>query len=174
MFGRPGMFWFRMELSLGRNSLAGTTVCRPKLPWHIFVDEHHQTLLGEKVYIATTVACDCILGASVAKSAGTEDLREAYGVFADEAKDMESEYCPETVNMDGWKWTRAALLELFPKTSVLRCFLHGWLSIRDRSKNLKEQFYEIGKRVWDCVSCRQKNRRFRNGFGVSGNGRRRI
>ena len=125
MFGRPRMFWYRMGLSLGRNSLLGTTVRRTIIPRHILVDERHQTLSGEKVYIATTVACDCILGASVAKSAGTEDLRQAYGVFADEAKDAEPEYCPETINMDGWKWTRAALLELFPKTSVLRCFLHG-------------------------------------------------
>jgi hypothetical protein len=31
---------------------------------------------------------------------------------------------------------------------LIRCFLHAWLRIRDRSKNLKETFFEFGKRVW--------------------------
>ena len=31
---------------------------------------------------------------------------------------------------------------------LLRCFLHAWLKIRDRAKNLKETFYELSRRVW--------------------------
>ena len=31
---------------------------------------------------------------------------------------------------------------------VLRCFLHAWLKIRDRAKNLKEKFYELSRQVW--------------------------
>jgi hypothetical protein len=38
---------------------------------------------------------------------------------------------------------------LFPTIVLIRCFLHAWLSIRDRSKNLKALFFEIGERVWN-------------------------
>jgi integrase/recombinase XerD len=39
--------------------------------------------------------------------------------------------------------TRAAWLTLFPLIAVLRCFLHGWLKIRQRGKHLKETFWAI-------------------------------
>ena len=40
----------------------------------------------------------------------------AYGVFAAEARDVEPEYAPETVNTDGWAATRNAFLALFPRS----------------------------------------------------------
>src|SRR5207247_88876 len=55
VFGRDAMYWYRLEVSLGRNSLVGTTVRQAKLPQHLCADEHHQTLDGNKVYVATTV-----------------------------------------------------------------------------------------------------------------------
>jgi hypothetical protein len=33
--------------------------------------------------------------------------------------------------------------------ALIRCFLHAWLKIRDRAKNLKELFFEMGERVWE-------------------------
>ena len=60
---------------------------------------------GERVYIATTAAQDCILGASVAKSPSQVDLEKAYGVFASEAQALDADYAPETVNTDGWQAT---------------------------------------------------------------------
>ena len=39
------MFWYRLETSLGRNSLVGTTVRNPDaLPQHLAADEHHAQL----------------------------------------------------------------------------------------------------------------------------------
>ena len=59
------MYWYRLEVSLGRNGIVGTTVRQEEVPEHLLADEHHQTLDGNKVYVATTVAEGCCLGASI-------------------------------------------------------------------------------------------------------------
>src|SRR4051795_11847293 len=77
LFGADPMYWYRLECGLGRFSVVGTTVRRAELPAHLLADEHHQTLDGQKVYIATAVGSDCLLGAEPAASAGTDDLKDA-------------------------------------------------------------------------------------------------
>ena len=62
VFGRGWMFWYRLELGLGRNSIVGTTVRRSVLPEHLLADEHHQSRDGVKADIATTVGTGCCLG----------------------------------------------------------------------------------------------------------------
>ena len=94
-----------------------------------------QTLDGQKVYIATTVGDGCCLGAEPADGGGTDDLKAAYAVFKEEARDVAPEYAPKTVNTDGWKGTQAAWKALFPQVVILLCFLHAWLKIRDRAKH---------------------------------------
>jgi hypothetical protein len=150
VFGRDPMYWYRLETGLGRNCIVGTTVRRVALPEHLLADEHHQTRNGEKNYIATTVASGAVLGAAVAETAGTEELTAAYAVFRDEARNVQPEYVPESVNTDGWKGTKAAWRLLFRTVAIIQCFLHGWLKIRDRAKHLKETFAEISERVWDA------------------------
>jgi hypothetical protein len=108
VFGRDPMYWYRIECGLGRFSIIGTTVRRADLPEHLLADEHHQTLDGQKVYIATTIASGCILDAEPATTAGTDDLKAAYTVFKQEAEDVTPNYVPKTVNTDGWKGTKAA------------------------------------------------------------------
>jgi hypothetical protein len=156
VFGRHPMFWFRLECQLGRQSIVGTTVRRAEVPAHLVADEHHQTCDGAKVYVATTVGGGCCLGAAVAPSVSTDDLSAAYGVFRDEARNVQPEYRPQTVNTDGWKGTQGAWRALFPLAVLLRCFLHGWLKIRDRAKNLKERFFELSTRVWDAYHAPDK------------------
>ena len=103
------MYWHRLERSLGRNSLVGTTVASAeRLPRHLAADEKHTTLAGEKVYLAATAGGGCCLGLALAKAAGNDDLTDAYGVFRDEARRLDPEYRPETVNTDGWPATQAA------------------------------------------------------------------
>jgi hypothetical protein len=150
VFGRDPTSWYRLECGLGRFSVAGTTVRKVGLPEHLLADEHHQVLDGEKVYIATTVADGCCLGAAPAGTAGTDDLEAAYGVFKAEARDLAPEYAPRAVNTDGWKGTQAAWRSLFPKVVILLCFLHSWLKIRDRAKHLKEVFADVSRRVWEA------------------------
>jgi hypothetical protein len=148
-FGHDPMYWYRLEVGLGGNSIVGTTVRRVALPEHLLADEHHQPRDGEKNYIATTVGSGCCLGAAVAESAGTAELTAAYAVFCAEARNVNPAYAPQTVNTDGWKGTQAAWKVLFPAIAIVQCFLHAWLKIRDRAKHLGDSFAEISQRVWD-------------------------
>lgn len=157
VFGHNPMYWYRLECGLGRASIVGTTV-KVELPEHLLADEHHQMRQGQKTYIATTVAEGCCLGAEPTETAGTDDLKAAYGVFKEEARDVTPEYAPVTVSTDGWKGTQGAWKALFPKVVILLCFLHGWLKIRDRAKHLKEQFAEVSRRVWEAYHAPDRRR----------------
>lgn len=78
VFGRDAMYWYRLEQGLGRFSRVGTTGTTPeRLPKDLVADEKHSWWKGERVYIATTAAQDCILGASVAPSASQAALEKA-------------------------------------------------------------------------------------------------
>ena len=114
-------------------------------------------LKGKRVYIATTAAKDCILGASVAQSASQTDLENAYGVFASEAQAVDVDYAPETVNTDGWPATQQAWKALFNQITVILCFLHAFLKIRDRAKKaFGERGQEVQRRVWDAYHATSK------------------
>jgi hypothetical protein len=147
VFGKDPMYWYRIEVGLGRNSVVGTTVRRVSLPRDLVADEHHQTHDGDKVFIATVVARGCCLGACVADGCDETALTAAYGAFRQEAQDVEPGYAPQTVNTDGWQATRLAWVALFPLVAVLRCFLHGWLSIRDGCKK-HPLFATLSEKVW--------------------------
>lgn len=149
VFGRDHNYWYRLEVALGRNSVAGTTLRRAAVPEHLLADEHHQPRDGAKNYVATTVGAGCCLGAALAQAAGEEDLRAAYGVFKAEAPDVQPGYAPETVSVDGWASTHQAGRWLFPLVALLRCFLHGWLNVRSRGK-LNESFAALPEKVWDA------------------------
>src|SRR5437588_7514920 len=149
VFGKGAMYWYRLEVSLGRPSLVGTTVRRADVPAHLLADEHHQTRDGAKNYIATTVGAGCCLGAALAETADAEDLTAAYAVFREEAENVEPGYQPQTVSVDGWASTHQAWQTLFPLAVLLRCFLHGWLNIRSRGK-LTDVFAELSRKVWEA------------------------
>ena len=120
-FGHSDMFWYRLIERLGRNSLVGTTVRdAARLPAHLVADEHHADWAGQKGYVATTVV-------------------------AAEARDVQPEYAPETVNTDGWAATRNAFLAWFPRITVVLCFLHGFLKLRDRCRKARD----LHRRVWE-------------------------
>jgi hypothetical protein len=152
VFGKNAMYWYRLEVSLGRNSIAGTTVRRADLPEHLLADEHHQTRDGEKNYIATTVGQGCCLGAALAPTANADDLTAAYAVFKQEAQNVQEDYQPKTVSVDGWASTHQAWRALFSVVVLLRCFLHGWLNIRSRGK-LSEAFQELSAKVWEAYQA---------------------
>jgi hypothetical protein len=158
VFGRDPMYWYRMEQSLGRFSIVGTTIKSPEhLPQDLVADEKHSWLKGERIYIATTAAKECILGASVAQSTSQTDLEKAYGVFAKEARALEADYAPETVNTDGWTATQNAWRALFHQITIILCFLHAWIKIRDRAKKaFGELGQEVQKRVWEAYHAPSK------------------
>lgn len=158
VFGRDAMYWYRLTQSLGRFSVVGTTVKVPeRLPQDLVADEKHSRLDGEKIYLATTAGEGCILGASVSDSASQAALTEAYGVFAEEARELEPAYAPETVNTDGWAATQGAWQYLFPSITVIVCFLHAFLKIRDRATNaLAKCFEQVSTKVWRAYRAPSK------------------
>jgi hypothetical protein len=145
-FGHDAHYWDRQVERLGRNSLVGTTVRDPRrLPEHLTADEHHTRWCGEKAYIALTAGEGCVLGIALSESADDEHLTEAYGTFAAEARQVKPQYAPQTVNTDGWKSTQNAWQALFPLVTVILCFLHGFLKIRDRCR----KSLALHQRVWE-------------------------
>jgi hypothetical protein len=149
-FGRNPMFWYRLETSLGRNSLVGTTVRDPQaLPQHLAADEHHARLCGADAYVAMTAGGGCVLGMALSDSASEVDLTAAYGRFRDEAGAVSADYAPETVNTDGWKATQAAWRTLFPTVVTILCFLHGFLKIRDRCRKA----FELHGKIWEVYQA---------------------
>lgn len=158
VFGRNPMYWYRMENHIGRNSIVGATIQNvEQLPMHVSADEKHTWILGDKCYIATTTAHGCILGASIAANAGEVALTNAYGVFKEEAKHLQPDYEPTTVNTDGWPATQKAWKNLFSTIFVICCFLHVFIKIRDRAKKkYKDIFVETATKLWDCYGALTK------------------
>lgn len=147
VFGKDENYWYRIETQFGRKSIVATTVKAVEIPEDLLADEHHTWINGEKVAIATTVTHGVVLGAEVSPGFSKEELKEAYGVFATEAKEVDPGYKPKTVNTDGFAATMGTWLALFPTVTIIRCFLHAWLRIRERGKKL-ENFFELGEKVW--------------------------
>ena len=92
-----------------------------------------------------------------------------YGVFRDEAHHLDPEYRPETVNTDGWAATQAAWRTLFQGVTLILCFLHAFLKIRERAVHLKETFDGLRERVWEAY-MRPTPGRSRSGCVACGNG----
>lgn len=70
---------------------------------------------------------------------------------------MDAEYAPETGNTDGWQATQGAWKALFTHITVIWCFLHAFLNIRDRAtKPLGDTFAQVQKRVWKAYHAPSK------------------
>ena len=167
VFGRDDSYWERLSRSFGCYSMVETTLKDPqKLPEHVLADEKHVHFNGQTAYIATTAAQDCVLGASLALNADEPALTEAYGYFKQEAQSLAPDYAPQTVNTDGWLATQKAWQALFVTITIIECFLHAFLKIRDRCKRLKTLFPQIKDYVWniyhasDALDFRQQMTQF--------------
>ncbi len=130
--------------------------CPENLPKDLLADEKHSTHRGEKVYLATTVGQDCVLGAAMCAGADAPALTQGYGVFAEEARNLAPHEQPETVNTDGWGATRLAWEALFPKIVIIQCFLHAFIKVRERCKKWGELFTEISNAVWHAYHAPSK------------------
>jgi hypothetical protein len=107
----------------------------------------------------------------LADNAGTEALTKSYGHFKEEAGNLKPGYEPRTVNTDGWEHTQRAWKALFPKVTLILCFLHAFLKIRDRCKRQKELLRSIAEKVWNVYHAQtvaqfsQRIRRLRQWAG---------
>jgi hypothetical protein len=157
VFGRDAMYWYRAEQRLGKFSLVGTTVKDPQqLPVNLVADEKHSWLLGERVYLPTTVARECIIGVDIVESASTKDLVEGYGSFRTEALNLKPDYHPQTVNTDGWQETQNAWKQLFPAITVVLCFLHSVLGIQQYLRRSKDLHAVISDKLWNLYQTTSK------------------
>ncbi len=158
VFGKDAMFWYRIEQSLGRNSIVGTTIKNPDLlPEHLAADEKHSRHKGNKIYISTTVGDQCIMGVSISEDAGENGLKNSYGKFKKEALNLDPEYCPKSVNTDGWQATIKAWKSLFPGIIIIACFLHVFIKIRNRSSRKFGKFFkEAADKIWYCYEAVSK------------------
>lgn len=156
--GHNAMFWYRAELSLSRYNLVGTTVkTAQSLPKHILIDEHHDKLHRQKVYVCTTVGSNCFLGAEVCANATYEALQAAYGVFKIESQLVNPAYSPLTVNMDGFPSTKKVAESLFPQATIILCFLHGYLKIETSATKYYENWFDVvSNKVWRCYDAKDK------------------
>jgi hypothetical protein len=155
VFGRDAMFWYRAWLSFGRPNLVGTTAKRAEtMPQDLVADEKITWLAGEEVVVPTTVGGGCVLGSSVAAEATTDSLEEAYGEFVTEAQEVFPAYHARSVCTDGFKPTREAWRRLFPQLTLVLCFLHSILKIKERCRGaLRRQVLE---RTWHVYQAATK------------------
>lgn len=160
VFEKDVMTIHRLTNHMGRYNIVGTTVKTPSLlPLDAVASVQHSRISGEKVYIATTVAEQCFLGASVSVGAGEHDLTEAYRQFQTEAQQIQPDYQPDTVNTDGWQATMKAWQKLFPSISLIQCFLHAILSIRNVSTKATKDLYNlIADKAWQVYEANTKRR----------------
>jgi hypothetical protein len=158
VFGRNDSYWYRQTEAFGRYNLVGSTVKeKDKMPKDLLADEKHAKAHGEKWYVATTVAQDCVLGASVSTTADAEGLTAVYGVFKQEAEAVQPHYQPETVNTDGWAATSKAWRALFPSVVIILCFLHAFIKIRSCCKRLGDHYEQIKQQVWEIYHAADRD-----------------
>jgi len=156
-FGRYGMFWYRLYVSLGRNSIVGSTIkTADKLPQDVLADEKHSWLHGQKIYIPTTVAQECILGVDLADDADTKALTAGYKGFKTESQRLDPTYSPQTVTTDGWSATQNAWQALFPTITLMLCFLHAFLKIKERCRSCPDLLKTIAQQVWQAYRAPTK------------------
>lgn len=155
VFGRDAMFWYRTWLSFGRPHLVGTTVKgREKMPQDVVADEKITWLAGTEVVVPATVGRGCVLGISVAEEADSERLKAAYGEFAAEAKEVFAQYQVRSVCTEGFQATREAWRRLFPAITLVLCFLHSILKIKERCRGALRR--QVLDRAWPVYQATTK------------------
>jgi hypothetical protein len=163
VFGRDAMFWYRAWLSLGRPNLVGTTVKQANtMPQDLVADEKITWVGGEEVVVPTTVGGGCVLGISVAPQETSASLQAAYGEFKTEATTVFPTYTPRSVCTDGFAATRDAWRQLFPQLTIVLCFLHAILKLRDRCRGaLRRHVLDRTWAVYHAVTKAQFSQRLR-------------
>ena len=121
VFGRDAMYWYRLEQGLGHQFSRHDRQDPRAITQDLVADEKHSWLKGERVYIATTAAHDCILGASLPRLPPSR-LGESVWRFCQRSSGRGCRLCSETVNTDGRRAPQGAWKALFPQITVILCF----------------------------------------------------
>jgi hypothetical protein len=156
VFGRDAMFWYRTWLNFGQPNLVGTTVKgTAQMPQDLVADEKITWLAGDEVVVPTTVGGGCVLGISVAEQADSNSLEKAYGEFVTEAQAVFPHYQARSVCTDGFQATRDAWRRLFPPLTLVLCFLHSILKLKERCRGPLRR--HVLDRAWHVYQAATKN-----------------
>ncbi len=163
VFGRDAMFWYRAWLGFGRPNVVGTTVKRADtMPPDVVADEKITWLAGEEVVVPTTAGGGCVLGISLAEQADSDRLAAAYGEFVAEAIAVFPAYQVRSVCTDGFAATREAWRRLWPHLTLVLCFLHSILKIKERCRGaLRRQVLDRAWQVYQAATKAQFSQRLR-------------
>jgi hypothetical protein len=138
-----------------------------KVPRDLVADEKLTRVVKQQVYVPTTVGGGCFLGVSVVEAADTVTLERGDGAFAKEAKALVPEYQARSVCTDGWEATRQAWRQLFPKITLVLCFLHSILKMKKHcTGQLGHQVLDRAWQVYQAATNRQFAQRLRRGGRV--------
>ncbi|MGK7894132.1 MAG: hypothetical protein AB4372_11035 [Xenococcus sp. (in: cyanobacteria)] len=163
--GKNDMYWYRAFLTLGRYSLVGTIIKQgTMMPQHLLADEKHSRWKGQRVYLPTVAANDCLFGIEIVENADSDSLIKGYSTFADEAHNIDPNYSPDSVNIDPWSATRNAWKTLFPKISIILRFRPLVLGIKNYLRRDQSLLKTIEKKLWSIYhgeSKRQFSQRLR-------------
>jgi hypothetical protein len=95
-----------------------------------------------------TAANGCVLGASISENADKTGLEKAYGQFKTEARQLNPNYQPLTVTTDAWEATCSAWKSLFSGITLILCFLHEVLKIRNVCRSKASLCHTLTQKLW--------------------------
>ncbi|MEY4905044.1 MAG: hypothetical protein RLZZ292_2859, partial [Bacteroidota bacterium] len=155
--GRDAMYWYRLFNHLGRFDLLGTTLLDPtKMPKDLVVDEKISYWAQQEVYACMTVGGNCILGMGLSQEESESALSRVYGKFKKAAQRLIPDYQPISINSDGWAATKKTLKGLFTQATMVLCFLHSVIKIRQvAQKEPKKQ--ELFDKIWTIYHATDAN-----------------
>jgi hypothetical protein len=163
VFGREALCWYRAWLACGRPSLPGTTVKAPHpVPRDLVADAQLTRRATPQVYVPTTVGGGCFLGVSGVEAADTVTVERGYGECAKEAQALAPNYQARSVCTDGWEATRQAWRGLFPKITLVLCFLHAIVKMKKHcAGRLRHQVLDQAWQGYQATTKRQFAQRLR-------------
>lgn len=71
-------------------------------------------------------------------------------MFKEEAQDLQPDYTPKDSQHRRLERNPVGLDRALPTAVLILCFLHAWLSIRDRAKHMGAAFVDLSHRVWEA------------------------
>ena len=132
------------------------------MPRDLVADEQLTRVAKQQVSVPTTVGGGCFLGVSVVEAADTVTVERGDGACAKEAKALAPDYQARSVCTDGWEATRQAWRGLFPKITLVRCFLHAILKMKKHGAGqLRHQVLDKAWQVYQAATTRQFAQRLR-------------
>ena len=128
-------------------------------------DEKLTQVAKQQVYVPTTVGGGCFLGVSVVEAADTVTLERGYGEFARKLR-LSRQTTRRARSAPTAGKRRQAWRGLFPKITLVLCFLHAILKMKKHcAGQLRHQVLDRAWQVYQAATKRQFSQRLRRVAG---------